>query len=36
VLKINVNFMQTNGLDGIDFDIEVKTDPDLIMNLLHQ
>ena len=29
-----VNFMQTNGLDGIDFDIEVKTDPDLIMNLL--
>jgi chitinase len=29
-----VNFIHSNGLDGIDFDIEVKTDPNLIMNLL--
>jgi len=29
-----VNFIHSNGLDGIDFDIEVKTDPNLIMYLL--
>lgn len=29
-----VNFLKNNQLDGIDFDIEVKTDPDLILNLL--
>ncbi|NDH09349.1 MAG: hypothetical protein EBY16_07030 [Gammaproteobacteria bacterium] len=29
-----VNFLHTNQLDGIDFDIEVPTDPNLILNLL--
>lgn len=29
-----VDFLHTNNLDGIDFDIEVKTDPNLILNLL--
>jgi chitinase len=29
-----VNFIKTNHLDGIDFDIEVKTDPNLILTLL--
>jgi chitinase len=29
-----VSFINTNQLDGIDFDIEVKTDPNLLLNLL--
>ncbi|MBM3208422.1 MAG: glycoside hydrolase family 18 protein, partial [Chlamydiae bacterium] len=30
-----VTFIRANNLDGIDFDIEVKTDPNLILILLH-
>lgn len=29
-----VSFIHTNGLDGMDFDIEVQTDPNLLLNLL--
>ncbi len=30
-----VNFVKNNGLDGVDFDIEVKTNPEMLFNLLN-